>query len=301
MWKLKVAIQFVLAHFPWGEQLNYLLQILNKSHSPEKTRQRIPDLVKGLKLIDEYVRLDGSSVMEIGTGWDAINALLFYLMGVKTIYTYDHVPHVRYKLVQNVLYQIENLVEQIHLITSIPESVLIARLDKLKAATSTEMIFEAANIVYRAPGDATETGLPDNSIDLVYSYAVLEHVSEGVIHGLTVETKRILRQNGIAYHAIGLGDHYAGFDKKVSKVNFLRYPEWIWYFFVKNKISYHNRLREKQFVKIMESHGGKIETINNKVDPGDLEILKTMKIDKRFSGMTHEELAVYYSEIVLSF
>ena len=143
--------------------------------------------------------------------------------------------------------------------------------------------------------------LPDNSIDLVYSYAVLEHVPESVIHGITLESKRILKQNGIAYHAIGTHDHYVSFDKRISKVNFLQYPEWLWRFFVKNKISYHNRLREKQFLEIFKSHGAKIKMISNKIDPSDLEILKTMKIDKRFAGMTHEELAVYYSEIILSF
>jgi SAM-dependent methyltransferase len=301
MWRLKVLIQFVLVHLPWGEQINYSLQILNKSHSPEKIGQRIPSLLKGLKFINQYVELKGSSVLEIGTGWDAINTLLLYLMGARTIYTYDHISHVRYKLLQNVINQIENQIEQIQSITSIPKSELMDRLAKVKDGANIESIFGRANIVYRAPGDATKTGLPNNSIDLVYSNAVLEHVPESMIHDLTVETKRILRPNGVAYHVIGLHDHYAGFDKKVSKVNFLRHPEWIWRIFVKNKISYHNRLREKQFIRIMESHGGKIETIRNKIDPDDLQILKTMKVDKRFSGMTHEELAVYYSEIVLSF
>ncbi|MBN2463914.1 MAG: methyltransferase domain-containing protein [Dehalococcoidia bacterium] len=301
MWKLKLIVQFVLAHLPWGERINYLLQVVNKSHSPETIEQRIPKLLKGLKFIDGYVKLEGSSVLEIGTGWEAINAILLYLMGARTVYTYDHVPHVRYGLVQNLVKQIDSQIEQIYLITSIPKSVLIAKLRKLENAANLEMIFKSANIVYRAPGDATKTGLSDNCIDLIYSYAVLEHVPETMIHDLTVEAKRVLRTNGVAYHVIGLHDHYADFDKKLSKVNFLRYPEWIWSLFVKNKISYHNRLREKQLVEIMESHGGKVQVISSKVDPNDLEILKTMKIDERFSGMTHEELAVYYSEVVLSF
>lgn len=41
--------------------------------------------------------------------------------------------------------------------------------------------------------------------------------------------------------------------------------------------------------------------LKNEVDYKDIETLKTMKIDKRFSGMTHKELAVNYSEISLSF
>ena len=121
VWKLKVLMQFVLAHLPKGEQINYLLQILNKSHSPQETAERIPSLLRQLKRIDQYVELRGSSVLEIGTGWDAISALLFYVTGTKTVYTYDHVPHVRHKLLQNVIRQIENQIERIHSVTSIPK------------------------------------------------------------------------------------------------------------------------------------------------------------------------------------
>ena len=230
-----------------------------------------------------------------------INALLLYLFGARTIYTYDHVPHVRYELVKMVVSKIAEQIEQVQLITSIPKSLLSKRLLKLIDAANTKEIFRHANIIYIAPGDATNTGLPDGSIDLVYSNAVLEHVPESVLHGLTIETKRILRENGIAYHVIGLHDHYISFDKNISKVNFLKYPEWFWSLFVKNQISYTNRLRERQFVEIFKSYGAKVRIANTKIDQHDLEILKTMKINKRFSGMTDRELAVHHSEIILSF
>lgn len=294
-------VQFFLSHLPKGEEVNFLLQNLIKSHSPEKVGNRIPFLVKKLQLINNYKKLEGISVLEIGTGWDAINALLLYLMGTKIIYTYDHVPHVRYELVKEVINQIENRIDEIHSITLIPKSVLEDRMKKIRGFASTKMIFQMANIIYKSPGDATRTGLQDNSIDMVFSHAVLEHVPESIIDGFLIETKRILKKDGIAYHAIGEHDHYAGFNKNVNKVNFLQYPEWLWSFFIKNKLSYHNRLREKEFIRIFELHGAKIEMINNNIDPEDVEALKTMKIDKRFSGMTLEELAVNYSEIILSF
>lgn len=301
-WKLKVLIQFLLSHLPKGEQINYLLQnLITRSHSPEKIGGRIPSLVQKLYQINNYKKLEGISVLEIGTGWDAINALLFYFMGAKIIYTYDHVPHVRYKLVREVINQIENQIDKIQVITKIPKPILVNKVMKLKDATNIKIIFKRANIQYKAPADAIKTALPDNYIDLVFSYAVLEHVSVNTLHSLIIETRRILKKNGIAYHAIGLHDHYAGFDKNISKVNFLRYPEWLWSFFIKNKISYHNRLREKEFVNIFKQYGAKIEILKNGIDLEDIETLKAMKIDKRFSGMTHKELAVNYSEVILSF
>jgi len=301
-WKSKVLIQFLLSHLPKGEQINFLLQnLITKSHSPEKIEQRIPSLVKKLWQINDYKKLQGLSVLEIGTGWDCINALLFYFMGAKIIYTYDHVPHVRYKLLKEAIGQIENQIDKIQSITKIPKYVLVNKVIRLKDATNIKMIFKRANIKYKAPADATKTLLPDNSIDLVFSYAVLEHISEDTINNLMIETKRILKKNGIVYHAIGLHDHYAGFDKSISKVNFLRYPEWLWSFFIKNKISYHNRLREKEFISIFKKYGAKIEMLKNGIDYEDIKTLKTMKIDKRFSGMTYKELAIYYSEVILSF
>lgn len=301
-WKSKVLIQFLLSHLPKGEQINYLLQnLITKSHSPEKIEQRIPIIVQNLWKINSYKKLEGLSVLEIGTGWDCINTLLFYFLGAKIIYTYDHVPHVRYKLLKEVINKIENQIDKIQSITKMPKYVLVNKVMRLKDATNIKMIFERANIQYRAPADATKTLLSDNSIDLVFSYAALEHISVDTINNLMIETKRILKKNGIIYHAIGLHDHYVGFDKSISKVNFLRYPEWLWSFFIKNKISYHNRLREKEFISIFKKYGAKIEMLKNKIDYKDIETLKTMKIDKRFSRMTLKELAVNYSEVILSF
>jgi len=74
-------------------------------------------------------------------------------------------------------------------------------------------------------------------------HAVLEHVPEAVLDGLVLESKRILRPGGCFYAYVGLHDHYACFDRRISKVNYLKYPEWAWRTFIKNNISYHNRLR----------------------------------------------------------
>ncbi len=301
MWRLKVFIQFLLAHLPGGEKMNYLLQYMIGTHSPGKKAKRVMEMIKKIQFIGQHTPIEGKIIVEIGTGWNAIGAVLFYLMGARTCYTYDHVPHARFKLIRQLVGVIENRLVEIQSIVSIPAAVLQERLSKLKTAASLQELFGRANIIYFAPGDASKTGLPGKSVDVVFSYAVLEHVPEEVIHALTVESKRILKEEGIAYHLIGLHDHYVKFSKKISKVNFLKYPEKWWAFWVKNKISYHNRLREKQFIDIFKSHGAKIESTRNETEVSDIEILKGMKIDKQFAGMTYEELAVFKTEIILSF
>lgn len=301
MWRIKVLIQFFLALFPGGEKINYLLQYITRTHSSGKKAKRLSEMIKKIQFICQYAEIEGKTIVEIGTGWDAIGAVLFYLMGAKICYTYDHVPHVCFKLVRQLVGVIENQLVEIQSIVSIPAPVLQIRLLNLKAAASLQDLFSRANIIYFAPSDAAKTGLPDKSIDVVFSYAVLEHIPEEAIHALNVESKRILKKEGIAYHLIGLHDHYVKFSKKISKVNFLKYREKWWAFWVKNKISYHNRLREKQFIDIFKSHGAKIQSNRNESNTSDIEILKGMKIDKQFAGMTYEELAVYKTEIILSF
>jgi hypothetical protein len=76
-----VLIQFVLAHAPKGEQLNYILQMLNSSHSPAKIAERMPILAEKLGFLSKYLNLDGAVVLEIGTGWEPINALLLHYLG----------------------------------------------------------------------------------------------------------------------------------------------------------------------------------------------------------------------------
>ena len=301
MWKLKVLLQFFLAYIPGGEKINYVFQNLRNSHSTENTAKQIINLAEKIKLTIKYVNLENSTVVEIGTGWNAISALLFSFLGTKCCYTFDHLPHVHFRLIQQIINQLEEQIDTIHLITSVPKTTLMKSLKKMKSGSNIKDTFSSSRIIYMAPGDASNTGLADNSVDLVYTYAVLEHISENLINDILIESKRILKTNGIFYCGIGLHDHYAGIDKNISKVNFLRYPEWLWSFFIKNKISYHNRLREKQFIDIFKSHGAKIVWMNNEIDPSDLDVLKTMKIDNRFSGMAHEELATNYSEFILSF
>ncbi len=162
-------------------------------------------------------------------------------------------------------------------------------------------MLSAAKIFYCAPGDGANTKLKDNSIDIVFSHAVLEHVPVTVVKALTLEAKRILKPNGIAYHFIDLHDHYTGFDHRLTKVNFLKYSEAMWLFFVKNKISYHNRLRQKQFLDIFSQCGAKILNCKSKTDQTDIDALKDMVIDPSFHGMSHEELAVHQSEVIMSF
>jgi SAM-dependent methyltransferase len=297
-WQLKVGVQFVLAHVPGGETVNNALQRWNGSFCDAAIRGRVLGLARCLS---EHLEVTGKTIVEIGTGWDAINALMLHVFGARSIYSYDHVRHLRFDLAMNVVRQIGTSTPAIAEISGIEPSLLEERIAPLAGAASIQELLDAARIEYMAPGDAARTGLADRSVDVVYSYAVLEHVSEDVIASITKEARRVLVPGGIAFHNIGEHDHYVSVDPSISKVNFLQYPEWAWNLFVKNKISYHNRLREPDFLRIFAANGAIVTNKESYIDPSDVEAVKHMRLDSRFTGLSAEELAVTKTQITLAF
>lgn len=301
MWKFKILIQFILSKIPYGERLNYILQQLNRSFSEERISTHIREHLRILCEIRQQRPLAKARVVEIGTGWIPCFPILLYLAGANICHSFDHIPHLRFRLVSAFLESLRKHVPEIANAVDVAESTVHSRLAQLYHCPDLESLFSTAHTRYHAPADASATGLEKNSIDLVISNAVLEHVPTETIWALTRESRRLLRKSGIAYHFIGLHDHYAILSDKLSNVNFLRYPQWLWSFFVLNDIGYHNRLREKQFLDIFNACSASVIWLKNKTDSRDILALQEMKIDKSFQHLTLDELAVHQTEVILAF
>ena len=299
LWMVKAGVQFVLAHVPYGERVNHLLQRWKGRHSPSAVAMTVMNYAARVRALDHHKSLEDAVVLEIGTGWTPHSALLFYLSGARSIHTYDHVRHLRPSLVKLVVDSMTAQASEIADIIGRPHGVVQGRLRALSAYDEMDALLAAAGISYHAPADAGASGLADSSVDLIYSYNVLEHVSQDVLDRITQESKRVLKSDGIAYHGIGIHDHYAG--RHVSKVNFLRYPERVWRLVIQNKISYHNRMRECQFLDTFRSHGARFERVWSETDPADLAEVRSMKVDRQFASFTPEQLAVTHTEVIMTF
>src|SRR5262249_8515198 len=130
-------------------------------------------------------------------------------------------------------------------------------------------------ITYKAPADARNTGLPDNSVDFVFSNSVLEHVPPTDILAIMKESKRIIRPGKFMFHSVNCGDHYAYVDKKVSQLHYLRYSEAAWKFW-NNDFQYQNRLRAVEIVKMAEGLG--FETVINTAKASDTRMNQLSQI-----------------------
>ena len=294
-WKTKVAIQFALAHLPYGESVNHRLQLVLGRYTPETLRNRILEQIQLFERLLKHTALKDATVVEVGTGWDLLNPLLMFVLGAREIYTYDHMRHLRFAIPKAIIQQMAGLRDSL-----IAAGARGERIDSLQPVMNLQELLILTNIHYIAPGDAAATRLHDKSADLFFSYAVLEHVPPQVLTAIILESRRVLKSSGFGFHVIDPGDHYAPLG--VSKMNFLQYSDRTWNFWIQNKISYHNRLRAKQFIQEFEKHGARFEAMETRTEPQSLEALNNgLRVHPRFAGFTKEELAVHYCEIIHTF
>lgn len=294
-WRAKVAIQAVLARIPGGEAVNYRLQWANGRYTQERLKRRT--LEQAAKLSKLLPHVKGGVIVDVGTGWELIAPILFHLMGANQVYTYDHLRHLRFEIPYIVISQLD--VSELSASLGLDSALLDSRIERLKQCHTLEDLLTTASIIYHAPADACNTGLPSESVDLFFTYEVLEHVPESVLDSLVLESKRVLKPYGIAYHAIEPGDHYT---RETNHINHYRYSEWLWSLLVKNNISYHNRLCQRQFRECFERHGAIIQSTCNQISEDDIaNLLNGFKLDTRFKMFSPEELAIWYSEFIYGF
>jgi SAM-dependent methyltransferase len=234
--------------------------------------------------------VSGARLMEIGTGWHPVLPLCFILAGARSIATFDIVRLLSKTETFRLLDSLEMHVTKIAELAGENTATIQARLMELRQSRNLDDLLSNSHIEYYAPADGRSTGLEPDSVDLVYSNSVLEHVPREVIRGLMVESFRVLKPGGLVLHNVGCNDHYAFFDKSISFVNFLQYGEREWRLW-NNPIQYQNRLRAPEFVELALQAG--FEVINKKthVRPGTMEALAHMHIAPQFDRFSRDDLA----------
>ena len=110
---------------------------------------------------------------------------------------------------------------------------------------------------YLTEGLSALKAIPNQSVDLIFSQAVLEHVRRKEFTETIREIRRILKPDGVSTHVIDLKDHLQ------SSLNNLRFNEKFWESpFVSNSGFYTNRLRFNDLVEIFAASGFQVEVIS---------------------------------------
>lgn len=297
-WVFKALAQKVLSCIPAGKKINYGLQLASGAHS-ETAERRVPELLRFLCKIDELKSISNANVLEVSTGWNAINAVLFSLLGAKEVVATDYVRQLRLALVKKVVRSARKEADLIASIRGIGSDQLLKEIDLLLGLQSEEAFLRHARITYLAPVDACNLEFDDRRFDIVYSCRVLAHFPENQLPLLAQEIKRLLKPGGVVVHSIGLQDPYYKLRNK-NKVAFLTYSDKVWRL-INSELQSNNRLRASQHAKFYTDLGAEVIFADAKYNQDDIERLKQMSVDSKFSGLTLEDLATSYYDLVCRF
>lgn len=163
---------------------------------------------------------------------------------------------------------------------------------KTRQFADLEDMLRATKAVYLTDGLLSLQTIPNESVDYVFSQAVLEHVSFYEFEATIAELFRIQPPGGVASHRIDFQDHLG------HSLNSLRFSAARWEspLFARSGF-YTNRLRAGQVVNIFQSVG--YEVVERRVDVWEKLPLDKSSLAPPFSSMPDEELIVRGMDIVL--
>jgi SAM-dependent methyltransferase len=296
-WVAKAALQRGLGVLPQGERLNYVFQRHVLHSFPVRDaayRQKFTRAVAHLAAYEEHgpdVPASEATFYEFGAGWDLAIPLSYALLGIGQQVVIDIRPSARTELVNETIAALERLRPEL-------EKTAGRRLRDLGGpVSSVAELAPRLGIRYLAPCDARATGLPAGSIDFASSTDTCEHIPAPDLAEIFAETRRLLRPGGAFSCRIDLQDHYAYFDRSLSRYNFLRYSDRTWRL-VNSPLHYQNRLRAPEYLELVRDAG--LELVVSKPSRPNEERraeLEAMPLAPRFRKYSPEDVGV----TVLSF
>ncbi len=233
-WILKTALQHIIGRLPKNYYWNGLFQkYVTKGYYPS-AKVFAGKLNYCQQHLDYYLKFSSTpksefSALELGTGSWPVVPLGLYLSGAREIWTYDLVPVLQKDTLKNTL-ELFIEFEENGKLKKILKSIRPERLAKLRQllsqvdTDSPSEIFEKLNI-HLLIADARNTKIPNQSVDIVFSTQVLEHINAEVLTGLFSEFKRVVANDSVMIHYIGLIDQFSSFDKSITPYNFYKYSD----------------------------------------------------------------------------
>jgi hypothetical protein len=296
-WRVKGGIQKVLGHIPLGERLHYELQ--KRVGGLRSFDRELAAKIEDWRLMIGHLRsvglaVSGTRFLEMGTGWYPTFPFSLFLGGARSVVTVDLNRYLKPELALRMTEGLADFLPVIAEATGRAEPEIAGAHRELLAAVRRGASLEDATggvVSYHAPSDASATGLPAASLDVVFSNSVLEHVPGPVIERCFTEARRILRPGGVIFHSVNCGDHYAYADRRIHQLNYLQFSDDDWRIW-NNEFLYQNRLRAVDFVDMARAAGFAIEVDTSRPHPMRLQQLDTIKVHPQFARYSREQLAI---------
>jgi SAM-dependent methyltransferase len=136
--------------------------------------------------------------------------------------------------------------------------------------------------------------LPSESVDFVFSQAVLEHIRKHEFTDTFKELWRVLKPGGVSTHVVDFKDHLE------QSLNNLRFSDRTWEadWFAPSSGFYTNRIRLGGVVKLIEEQGFKVDVVEK--SGWEAVPLPRNKLDLQFRALGDDELKVKGATLRLS-
>lgn len=243
---------------------------------------------ENLRFIEENGAIaDGMQLVELGTGWvhwEALFTRMFYDVRVILFDVWDNrqftgFMHYAQQLRARMAAEIDRDAEAI--------ARAEALLDQVLACDSFDEVYRLLGFSYVINPTGSLQAVADDSVDLVISSDVLEHVPANAVPVLAADLRRVLRPGGHNSSQIVFADHLTIYDRAVHPKNLLRYSSARWKLLYENDLQYVNRLQPSDFRKAFTDAGLVIDA-EVIVDRCNLEGLQIDPAFARYPRVDHE-------------
>jgi SAM-dependent methyltransferase len=303
VWVLKAVVQKAISLLPFKHNINFLFQkYITKGVNLTDAlfEDKLIHCSNHIKAWNNHsVKTPNYTALELGTGWYPIVPVGLYLAGAGKVITLDIAALMNEERMYNTLDKFKQYYESGKLQTYIP-TINKERYNKLVELTTQRNktlseILSILNIEYRLE-DARSLNLPTESVDLINSNNVFEHIYPDILTDILKEFKRILSKDGIMSHFIDMSDHFAHLDKAITPYNYLQFTEGQWAT-IDNSVQPQNRMRINQHRQIITNNGFNIVEEENR--PGDLKQLESITLAPPFNGFSNSDNVITHTHMVM--
>lgn len=220
----------------------------------------------------------GKTILEIGPGDSIASAIIAYSLGARAI------------LVDSGSYAREDMRPYLALCELLQARGLNP--PNLSSVHSIKDVLEMCNSQYLMAGFESWQSIPSDSVDFVFSQAVLEHVRLSEFLDTQKECFRVMKVGGVASHRVDLRDHLGG------ALNNLRFSDRVWEseLFVRSGF-YTNRIRYSEMLRLFEKAGFVAESSN--VRRWKSIPVPQFKLADKFKLLTDMELCISGFDVLL--
>lgn len=217
--------------------------------------------------------LKDRTICEMGPGQFLTHPFLVYQLGAKSSYLLE---------IADFAHQDRKAEANGHIVLR-KDWEMVRRLPRPKETDTWKDYLKTINAEYFTCGLDGYKKVPDNSVDYVFSYAVIEHIRKNIFVETISEMYRMMKTRGVSYHTVDLRDHFGG-----SK-NQLRFAESEWEDEVHYRMdNYTNRLSCSEICSICESCGFRITSLEREYY--EKPPVKRKNLDRAFQSITDEDL-----------